>query len=234
MTFKSPFFLPNLKAEKSPRVPFAAVVFGRENGDDLREVLAPPDCLEPLLHALMGPDDRRQFVLGEETLAGGLAEKNGAFSSVVVCEVEGGQLAGVGPDQVADQSAERDLPVEFRRGREVQRGVQVRGDPPVDGEVLSVDQRGQREKVEHAGEGFENVLVVLCRAFVPEAVDVCRPSAFVVASEQENRFWVFDLEGQNKQHDFDTGVPPVHVVSEEQEPRGGGQTHIGKNVDEVP
>lgn len=102
MTLKSPFLLPNLEAEERPCVSFPAVIFSRENGDDLREILAPSDCLEALLYALMGPDDRGQFVLGEEAFAGSFAEKNGAFSSIVVCEVGGGQLAGVGPHQVAD------------------------------------------------------------------------------------------------------------------------------------
>lgn len=110
----------------------------------------------------------------------------------------------------------------------------MRGDSPVDAEVLSVDQRGEGEEIEHAGKRFEYVLVIFRGAFVAKAVDVCRPSAFVVASEQENRFWVFDLEGQNKQHDFDTGVSPVDIVTEEQELRGGRQTHVGKNVNEVP
>lgn len=61
------------------------------------------------------------------------------------------------------------------------------------GEDLLVDDGGNWEAVEAVGKGLPELDVVSSLALVVEAVDTIDGSALVVAAENEEVLWVFDL-----------------------------------------
>lgn len=58
--------------------------------------------------------------------------------------------------------------------------------------------------------GFTSLTLVV------ETVDAVDRGALVVAPEQEEVLWIFDLVGQQETDGFQRLFPPVHVVSQEQ------------------
>lgn len=58
--------------------------------------------------------------------------------------------------------------------------------------------------------GFTSLTLVI------ETIDAVDGGALVVAPEQEEVLWVFDLVGQQETDGFQRLLPPVHVVSQEQ------------------
>jgi hypothetical protein len=63
----------------------------------------------------------------------------------------------------------------------------------VNAEYFLCDDSGKGETVEHIGEGLPDFDVTASLAFVMEPVDAGDVGTFVITSENEEIFWVFEL-----------------------------------------
>lgn len=89
-----------------------------------------------------------------------------------------------------------------------------------------IDDRTNGQAIEYVWEYFPEFNGVATFAFVIEAVNTIDLSAFMIAAEQEEIFWVFDFVTQQQSDRLDRLLAPVNVVSQEEVVRLWGKTSV--------
>ena len=184
-----------------------AVVGGAPDG---AEVVVVED-LEALLAELVGAQDVRHAVDGEELLDDARAERvagaAGAEGELVALRVR------VGPDEVRHGALVRDLPEpvdDFDLVDRVDRG----GQAPVHAEDLVVDHHRQRQEGEHVGEVVPHVgVAVLARALRVEPVRLRHAARLVVAADQVHPVRIPQLEAHEEGYRLDAEHAAIDVVA---------------------
>ena len=98
------------------------------------------------------------------------------------------------------------------------------------GEDLLVDDGRDWQTVEAVCECFPQFNVVPSFAFVVEAIDAVDRSAFVIPTEDEKIFRVFDLVGKQQTDRFEGLLASVYVVTQKQVIRLGRETAVLKET----
>ena len=81
---------------------------------------------------------------------------------------------------------------------------------------LLIDDCRDGQTVEAVGERLPQLDVVATLAFIVESVDSIDGCAFMVAAEQEEILWVFDLVRQQQTDGLQRLLTPIHIVAQEQ------------------
>lgn len=83
-------------------------------------------------------------------------------------------------------------------------------------EDLLIDDGGNRQTIEAVCESLPQFNVESAFALIVEAVDAVDGSTLVVAPQQEEILWVFDLVGQQQADGLKRLLPSVYVVPQKQ------------------
>ena len=98
----------------------------------------------------------------------------------------------------------------------------------------TVDDRTEREIVEHLAAPAPDVGgAVLALAFVVEAIDLGDLAGFVVSSEDEEVFGVFDLVSEEEANGFERLFSSIDVVAEEEVVGFWGEPAVFKKSQKV-
>lgn len=103
----------------------------------------------------------------------------------------------------------------------------------MDAEDFVIDDGGHGEAVEALDELFPELQAVASLALVIETIDSIDRTALVVASQQEEVFWVLDLVSHHQTDHFQILLAAVHIVSEEQVVTLGRKVSDFKNPEKV-
>ena len=226
-------------------VEFAAVVRGGEQGDELslaKELVA-------ILDDLMRAAYQIHVMLLQE--AGDDVRAEGEGDAAVVFAPAGDVLVGIGPEEVAEQTAVRDLSIGSAAGRAANRtgesthvcgthhatdllhGVEVRAQAAVHREDLLIDDRRDGQAVEAIRKSLPQLDVVPPLALVVEAVDTIDAGALVVAAEDEEVLRVLDLVGEQQADGLEGLLAAVDVVAEEQVVGFGREAAVLEEAEQV-
>lgn len=169
---------------------------------------------------LVGADDREQIVVLQKLAAGCIAVEIRATPDGIVSEVFIGLLgskifAGVRPQEVT-HGPERGRFLEPVDLLDIVDGMDFRRKSAVNAKELLVHQRGQRQTVEGVHAGIVDAFRVFNLTLRLEGEIFAEMPAFVVASQQEQRVGVKDLQGPKVKHAFYAKISPVYVVAEEE------------------
>ena len=86
----------------------------------------------------------------------------------------------------------------------------------MDAEELFVHNRDQRKSIKSVHALVVNFLVVLDDAFLAEGEMLGQMAAFVIASEEEDRIRVADLEAPEIKHTLDGRISTINIVAKKQ------------------
>jgi hypothetical protein len=165
----------------------------------------------------------------------------GERDTTVVLAPAGDILIGIRPEEVAEQTAVRDLYLSARapalprhtEGWQVKyemrtyiggahdtadllHGVQIGAQTTVHGEDLLVNDGCDGEAVEAVSEGLPELDVVASLALVVEAIDAVDGGALVVAAQDKEVLGVFDLVGQEQADGLQGLLASVDVIAQEE------------------
>ena len=194
----------------------------------------------------MGTADEIHVVLLQEARHDVWSERK-AHTSVVLAP-PGDVLVGVGPQQIAEETAVRDLhasvlvkisqaTVTYIRGShhppDLLHGVEVRAQTTVHGEDLLIDDGGDGQTVEAVGERLPQLDVVSPLALVVESVDAVDGRALVVATENEEVLGVLDLVCEEQADGLKGLLATVDVVAKEEVVGLGGETTVLEQTEQI-
>jgi len=199
-----------IDAHHSPSiVELSTIVWSREEGHEL------PLCKEfiSILDNLMCPADEVQVVPLEE-VGDDVTSKSEAHAPVVLSPPLN-VLIWIRPEQVAQEPSVWNV----RRSHDspyLLHCFQVRREPSVHAKDLLVDDGSDGQAVEALSEGLPKLYVVSPLAFVVETVDPINGSTLVIASQEEEIFWEFDLVGEQEADGLQALLSTVHIVSKKE------------------
>ncbi|EPY31835.1 protein phosphatase [Strigomonas culicis] len=207
-------------------VKLAAVVGRRE---DRHELAAREEAVAALHHLVRAHDEVHVHHVQKvvhDVLAEEIAHAAVAFQKALYVVLR------VGPQQVAQDAAVRHiagaLNVDHGRHRR-----QVGAQPAVHTDDLLADHAAHRHRVEHVREGLEEPYVVAPLHVVEEAVGLINRRALVVAAEQKEVLRVDNLVTVLQNDGLDAVLAAVHVVSEEEIVRVGGEPALLVDAQQV-
>ena len=180
-------------------VVLSAVVGGGEHRDDRGEsrIAAPPVHLIAVNLNLMCTDNRDEVVAFQDGFDRLKAEFHGALPLDVLGELDFAGMrvvAGVGPQQVAEEAVERGLdePVEFVDIFDV---VELRGDSSMHAEVVSVDIGCQGHGLKGVNKQFVEFFVTeFMKDFSSKCEMLSHGAAFVISTQHDDIFRVVNLQ----------------------------------------
>ncbi|EPY36715.1 protein phosphatase [Strigomonas culicis] len=207
-------------------VELAAVVGRRE---DRHELAVGKEAIAALHHLVRAHDEVHVHHV-QEVVHDVLAEEI-AHAAVALQKALHLRL-WIGPQQVAHDTAVRHIAgaLQLVHGRHVH---EVGAQPAVHTDDLLADHAAHRHRVEHVREGLEELRVIPSLHVVEKAVETVNTRALVVAAEQEEVLRVDNLVTVLQNDGLDAVLAAVHVVSEEEIVRVGGEPALLVDAQQV-
>ena len=112
-------------------------------------------------------------------------------------------------------------------------GVQVWTQPTMHCEDLLINDSGDWKTVEAVCEGLPQLDVVSSFALIVEAVDTVDGGTFVVATQNEEVFWILDLVCQKQADCLEGLLATVHVVAKEEVVGLGWESPVLEQAEQV-
>lgn len=141
-------------------------------------------------------------------------------------------LGGIGPEEIAQQPGVGDVGGALQIPNLI-KVLQVRRETAVHAEDLVVNQGRHRKAVEAVDEGPPQPHAESPLAFIVKPVYAVDRRALVVAPQQEEVLWVFDLVRQEQAYCLQALLPSVHVVPQEEVIRLRGEPAALKKPQEI-
>nr|POE77548.1 hypothetical protein CFP56_09195 [Quercus suber] len=231
---------------RSSVVEFATVVRGGEECDELtlgEELVA-------VLDHLMRAAYQIHVVFLQEARHDVRTEREA--DTPVVLRPAGDVLVGIGPQQVAEETAVRDLEaalaMSHRKASRVEglthigrphhasdllHGVEIGAQATVHRENLLVDDGRNGQAVEAIGKGLPQLDVVTSLALVVKTVDTVDRSTFMIAAENEEILGIFDLVCQQQADGFQRLLAAVDVITKKEIVGLWGEATVLEQTEEI-